>query len=97
MAGFLLRRALNYVVLLVLASFLAFTVCAYTFTPLDQLEQRNPRPPQSVIDSKRTELHLDQPIPERYFTWAAGHFSLHGGPAWMFGISWTGGVVHGDF
>ncbi|APA94824.1 ABC transporter permease [Nocardia seriolae] len=97
MAGFLLRRALNYVVLLVLASFLAFTVAAYTFTPLDQLEQRNPRPPQSVIDSKRAELHLDEPIPERYLTWAGGRFSWEGGPWWMGGISWTGGVVHGDF
>ncbi|GAB2525362.1 ABC transporter permease [Nocardia heshunensis] len=77
MAGYLLRRALNYVVLLVLASFLAFTVCAFTFTPLDQLEQRNPRPPQSVIDSKRSELHLDQPIPERYLSWAGG-VVLHG-------------------
>ncbi|MEC3957940.1 ABC transporter permease [Nocardia sp. CDC153] len=72
MAGFLLRRALNYVVLLVLASFLAFTVCAYTFTPLDQLEQRKPRPPQAVIEAKRAELHLDEPIPLRYLSWAGG-------------------------
>ncbi|AYF79009.1 ABC transporter permease [Nocardia yunnanensis] len=70
MAGFLLRRALNYVVLLVLASFLVFTVAAFTFTPLDQLEQRNPRPPQSVIDAKRSELHLNEAIPARYLSWA---------------------------
>ncbi|WP_330184053.1 ABC transporter permease [Nocardia sp. NBC_01503] len=70
MAGFLLRRALNYVVLLVLASFLVFTVASLTFTPLDYLEQRNPRPPQSVIDAKRAELHLDDPIPQRYLAWA---------------------------
>ncbi|WP_067574385.1 ABC transporter permease [Nocardia acidivorans] len=72
MAGFLLRRALNYVVLLVLASFLVFTVASLTFTPLDYLEQRNPRPPQSVIDAKRAELHLDDPIPQRYLAWAGG-------------------------
>ncbi|MET9489239.1 ABC transporter permease [Nocardia sp. NPDC006630] len=72
MAGFLLRRALNYVVLLVLASFLVFTVASLTFTPLDNLEQRNPRPPQSVIDSKRAELHLNDPIPQRYLAWAGG-------------------------
>ncbi|MEV6770977.1 ABC transporter permease [Nocardia sp. NPDC051030] len=72
MAGFLLRRALNYVVLLVLASFMVFTVASLTFTPLDYLEQRNPRPPQSVIDQKRAELHLDDPIPQRYLAWAGG-------------------------
>ncbi|MBF6328604.1 ABC transporter permease [Nocardia transvalensis] len=72
MTGFLLRRALNYVVLLVLATFLAFTLAAFNFHPLDSLEQRNPRPPQSVIDAKAHELHLDQPVPQRYLTWASG-------------------------
>ncbi|WP_067696467.1 ABC transporter permease [Nocardia jejuensis] len=72
MAGFLLRRALNYVVLLVLASFLTFALASLTFRPLDSLEQRNPRPPQSVIDAKRAELHLDDPIPQRYATWVKG-------------------------
>ncbi|MBY8858712.1 ABC transporter permease [Nocardia sp. CA2R105] len=69
MTGFLLRRALNYVVLLVLASFLTFTLASLTFHPLDSLEQRNPRPPQSVIDAKAAELHLNEPILPRYGTW----------------------------
>lgn len=77
MTGFLLRRALNYVVLLALASFLAFALASLTFHPLDSLEQRNPRPPQSVIDAKAAELHLDQPIPQRYATWIEG-IVLHG-------------------
>ncbi|QLY31150.1 ABC transporter permease [Nocardia huaxiensis] len=72
MAGFLLRRAANYVVLLVLASFLVFTISSLTFRPLDYLEERSPRPPQSVIDAKRAELHLDEPIPQRYLSWAGG-------------------------
>ncbi|WP_067826046.1 ABC transporter permease [Nocardia inohanensis] len=72
MAGFLLRRALNYVVLLVLASFLTFSLACLTFRPLDSLESRNPRPPQSVIDAKREQLHLDDPIPQRYVTWIKG-------------------------
>ncbi|GAB4582282.1 ABC transporter permease [Nocardia sp. IFM 10818] len=72
MAGFLLRRALNYVVLLLLSSFLAFSVSAWTFEPLAYLEERNPRPPQAVIDAKRAELHLDDPIPIRYANWVAG-------------------------
>ncbi|WP_327148887.1 ABC transporter permease [Nocardia sp. NBC_01329] len=72
MAGFLLRRTLNYVVLLLLASFLTFSLASLTFRPLDSLEQRNPRPPQSVIDAKAEELHLDEPIPQRYVTWITG-------------------------
>src|SRR5690606_36330560 len=72
MAGFLLRRALNYVVLLLLASFLTFSLASLTFRPLDSLEQRNPRPPQSVIDAKAEQLHLDEPIPQRYVIWMKG-------------------------
>ncbi|MFE6863613.1 ABC transporter permease [Nocardia sp. NPDC057668] len=76
MAGFLLRRALNYVVLLILASFLTFALASWTFRPLDSLEQRNPRPPQSVIDAKRAELHLDDPVVPRYINWVTG--AVHG-------------------
>ncbi|MEU7630114.1 ABC transporter permease [Nocardia sp. NPDC049220] len=72
MTGFLLRRALNYVVLLLLASFLTFSLASLTFRPLDSLEQRNPRPPQAVIDAKAEELHLNDPIPQRYLTWIKG-------------------------
>ncbi|RDI61683.1 ABC transporter permease [Nocardia pseudobrasiliensis] len=76
MTGFLLRRALNYVVLLVLATFLTFSLASLTFHPLDSLQQRNPRPPQSVIDAKAEELHLNDPIPQRYLTWVGG--MVHG-------------------
>ncbi|MDX1875512.1 ABC transporter permease [Mycolicibacterium sp. 120266] len=69
MTRFLARRFLNYIVLLLLASFLAFTLASLTFRPLESLEQRNPRPPQSVIDAKAAELNLDKPIPQRYATW----------------------------
>ena len=40
-----------------------------TFNPLDSLQQRNPRPPQAVIDAKAAELDLDKPIPLRYAHW----------------------------
>ncbi|MFC9476614.1 ABC transporter permease [Nocardia sp. NPDC056952] len=72
MTGFLLRRTLNYVVLLLLASFLTFSLASLTFNPLESLEQRNPRPPQSVIEAKADQLHLDEPIPQRYLTWLGG-------------------------
>lgn len=72
MTRFLLRRLLNYVVLLALASFLTFSLTSLTFTPLNSLLQRNPRPPQAVIDAKAAELDLDKPIPLRYAHWVAG-------------------------
>jgi peptide/nickel transport system permease protein len=71
MTGFLVRRLLNYVVLLVLASFLTFCLTSLAFKPLDSLEQRSPRPPQSAIDAKAAELDLDRPIPLRYVHWAS--------------------------
>ena len=72
MTRFLTRRLLNYLVLLILASFLTFTLASLSFEPLDSLLERNPRPPQAVIDAKAAELGLDQPIPLRYLDWAAG-------------------------
>jgi peptide/nickel transport system permease protein len=76
MTGFLARRLLNYVVLLLLASFLTFSLTSLTFHPLDSLLQRNPRPPQAVIDEKAAELGLDKPVPVRYGKWVAG--AVHG-------------------
>ncbi|KMO80164.1 Glutathione transport system permease protein GsiC [Mycolicibacterium chubuense] len=72
MTRFLARRLLNYLVLLGLASFLAFSLTSLTFPPLDSLLERNPRPPQAVIDAKAAELGLDQPIPLRYAQWVSG-------------------------
>ncbi|MHA0288441.1 ABC transporter permease [Mycobacterium sp. C3-094] len=72
MTRFLTRRLLNYLVLLALASFLAFTLTSLTFHPLDSLLERSPRPPQAVIDAKAAELGLDQPIPVRYAHWVSG-------------------------
>src|ERR1700754_1440765 len=72
MTRFLVRRLLNYVVLLILASFLTFTLTSVSFNPVDSLESRNPRPPQFVIDAKKAELNLDRPIPMRYVRWASG-------------------------
>jgi peptide/nickel transport system permease protein len=68
---FLARRFANYVVLLALASFLTFCLTAWAFNPLENLESRNPRPPQAVIDAKAAELHLDEPVLGRYGHWVA--------------------------
>ena len=72
MTRFLARRLLNYLILLALASFLTFCLTSVAFSPLDSLLQRNPRPPQAVIDAKAAELGLDKPVPLRYAHWVSG-------------------------
>lgn len=72
MTLFLARRLLNYVVLLAVVSFLTFCLTSLAFNPLDSLLERNPKPPDAVIEAKRAELRLDQPIPARYLDWVSG-------------------------
>jgi peptide/nickel transport system permease protein len=72
MTGFLARRLANYVLLCLVATFLAFALASLTFSPLGQLQGRNPPPPASVIEAKRAELRLDEPIPTRFAAWMGG-------------------------
>ena len=76
MTRFLIRRLVNYAILLTLATFLTFALTSVTFHPLDNLLQRNPRPPQSVIDAKAHDLGLDKPLLPRYANWVSG--AVHG-------------------
>ncbi|MHA6631563.1 ABC transporter permease [Pseudonocardia sichuanensis] len=71
MARFLVRRLVNYVVLLLVATFLTFSLASLTFNPLAPLTERNPPVPAEVIDAKRAELRLDEPIPQRFALWMA--------------------------
>jgi peptide/nickel transport system permease protein len=70
--GFLLKRLVNYVVLCLIATFLAFTLASFTFDPIARLREINPPVPASAIEAKQLELHLDQPIPQRFLTWMGG-------------------------
>jgi len=72
MIGFLTRRLLNYIVLLALASLLVFLLASWQFDPLENLESRNPRPPNTVIEAKAAELNLDKPVLVQYGLWASG-------------------------
>jgi glutathione transport system permease protein len=72
MVTFLARRLVNYLILCVLATFLAFALASATFDPLAQLRQRQPPPPASTIEAKRVQLHLDKAIPLRFGIWADG-------------------------
>jgi peptide/nickel transport system permease protein len=72
MIRFLARRFLNYIVLLILATFLAFCLTSVTFHPLDSFTQRHPQPPPEAIHAKTVQLGLDKPVPIRYGKWIAG-------------------------
>jgi peptide/nickel transport system permease protein len=71
MARFLVRRLVNYVALLLVATFLTFALASLTFNPLAPLSERNPPVPAAVIEAKRAELRLDEPIPQRFVLWMA--------------------------
>jgi peptide/nickel transport system permease protein len=72
MIRFLARRLLNYIVLLLLASFLAFCLASVNFHPLDTYTQRHPPPTHELLARKKAELGLDRAIPIRYAKWASG-------------------------
>lgn len=72
MTRFLARRLLNYAVLLVIASFMAFALTSWSFNPLESLESRSPKPPPEVIQQTATMLNLDKPLLERYVHWVTG-------------------------
>ncbi|GGM41925.1 putative peptide transport permease protein [Longimycelium tulufanense] len=72
MGGFLIRRLANYVLLCLVATFLAYALASLTFDPLARLAERNPPPPAAVVESMRQELRLDEPVPQRFASWFGG-------------------------
>lgn len=72
MTGFLVRRLLSYIVLCLVATFMAFSLASLTFNPLASLAERTPPPPVEVVEAKRQELRLDEPIPVRFTGWVGG-------------------------
>ena len=83
MGGYILRRCLAGLVTLLVASFLVFLLVAVSGDPLATLKA-NPHISPATIEAARHQLHLDQPLLERYWTWLTG--MLHG----SFGTSTTG-------
>ncbi|MDP9840894.1 ABC transporter permease [Streptosporangium lutulentum] len=72
MTGFLVRRLLNYLVLIIVATSLAYMLAASALNPRSNYEGRNPPIPPAVIDARLTELNLNDETPlfQRYLTWA---------------------------
>jgi peptide/nickel transport system permease protein len=78
MVKFLLRRLVNYLVLVVLATSLAYVLAASTLNTRSNYEGRNPAPSPTSINATLDELNANDhtPVVERYGRWVNG--VLHG-------------------
>jgi peptide/nickel transport system permease protein len=89
MLKFLLRRLVNWIVLVSVASSLAYVLAATTLHPRANFEGRNPPPPPEVVDRNLDALNLNDktPVMQRYRRWVGG---LARGD---FGRTWDGNSV----
>ncbi|WP_046468395.1 ABC transporter permease [Allosalinactinospora lopnorensis] len=74
MGKFLVRRLVNYVVLIMLATTFAYLLAATTLSPRVNYEERSPRPTEEQVDQRLDELNLNDktPLAERWVVWASG-------------------------
>lgn len=74
MLNFVLKRFLNFVLLVVLATTLGYFLAAITLNPRANYEGRNPPIPAATIDSKLNRLNMNDktPVVERYLKWVKG-------------------------
>jgi len=73
---FTIRRIIASALVLLVSSFLVFSLCAASFDPLAKYYTRNPRPPQAFFDNLRVQLGLNDNFFVRYWHWLSG--ALHG-------------------
>jgi peptide/nickel transport system permease protein len=69
MLSFIIRRLLIAIPLILLSSLLVFLLVANSGDPLAELKGRNPPVPPQVIQARKHQLGLDQPLHTRYVTW----------------------------
>ena len=74
MAGFLLRRLLYLVCLVVVSTSVAYWLAATELNPRARYEGRNPPPPASVVDATLDALNLNDKVPvfTRFSRWGRG-------------------------
>jgi peptide/nickel transport system permease protein len=85
--AYLLRRVLAGIMVLLVLSFGMFVLVALSGDPLAQL-RANPNVSPATIAAAAAQLHLNQPLVERYWGWLTG-LLLHG----SLGTSYTGQPV----
>ncbi len=72
MLTFILRRLGAILLVLLVASFIVYTLTAVGTDPLQDLKQTNSANRQELIDNRIALLHLDVAAPVRYLWWLAG-------------------------
>nr|BFF11961.1 hypothetical protein GCM10025699_32640 [Microbacterium flavescens] len=72
MLTFILRRLGAIALVLLVASFIVYTLTAITADPLADLKASSAANRQELIDNRTQLLRLDLPAPVRYFTWLGG-------------------------
>jgi peptide/nickel transport system permease protein len=90
-AGFLIRRLINYLVLTFLATSLAYFLAAATMNPEANYLGRHPRPSIASVDTtlNRFDLNPHTPVVVRYGRWIEG-VVVHGD----LGQTWDGGSIN---
>lgn len=87
MGAYILRRIGAGVLVLAIGTFFLYLLVSLSGNPLANL-MANPRISRATIQAARIELHLNEPLLQRYWTWVTG-MVVHGD----FGISTTGQAV----
>jgi peptide/nickel transport system permease protein len=89
---FLLRRLVNSLILVAIATSVAYMLAGVSLNPRSHYESRNPRPPEAIVDARLSELNLNDktPIVKRFATWAGG--VVRGD----FGRTWEGRSVNDE-
>ncbi|MFL5846208.1 MAG: ABC transporter permease [Solirubrobacteraceae bacterium] len=90
MGKFLLRRLVNSLILVAIATSVAYILAGLTLQPRANYEGRNPRPSEAVVDQRLDEANINDKVPvlERYTHWVSG--LAHGD----FGKTWEGDSVN---
>lgn len=85
MGAFVVRRLLNYVILVFIATSLAYLGAATAFHPKDQYLQKNPPTPAVVMYRELDERNTnpDKPVLERYAKWVDGVAHGDFGKTWQ--------------
>jgi peptide/nickel transport system permease protein len=78
MAGFLVRRLIYLLLLVVISTSVAYVLAATQLNPRSRYEGRNPPPPEAVIDAALDAINMNTHVPlsHRFARWATG--VLHG-------------------
>jgi len=85
MGAFMVRRLLNYLILVFIATSLAYLGAATAFHPKDQYLQKNPPTPAVVMYHELDERNgnPDKPVLERYAHWVEGVAHGDFGKTWQ--------------